>query len=133
MVGNDWRSHRQGNPNSSSSGNSINKCNTIRVILTAVVLVILLTNVTVSYSSSCYWNDIMYVHCPTHLCEQCGSPRTVNSTAYTNCIQLETISYYTDVMLVFHHFLFKVVIKQDGYAPALDNISSLIFVFYSFN
>ena len=87
---------------------------TVRVIPTPVVLVILLTNVTVITAAAIGMLMAvgMYVLCPTHLCEQCGSPRTVNSaTTYTNCIQLETIFYYTDVMLGFHHFLFKVVIK----------------------
>ena len=43
-----------------------------------------------------------------------------------NCIQLETVSYYTDFILRFHHFLFKVVIKWDGYTPALDKLAHLI-------
>ena len=67
----------------SSSGSCITKCN---------------------INGSCYCNANavgMYIHLPTHLCELCGSPRTVNSAiaiAYTNCIQLETIFYYTDLM-----------------------------------
>ena len=67
----------------SGSGNCITNCN---------------------INGSCYWNANavgMYIHFPTHLCELCGSPRAVHSAiaiAYTNCIQLETIFYYTDLM-----------------------------------
>ena len=87
---NDCRSHVRDHSYSSSSGNSITKCN----------------------GAICYWNAngcVMYIHFPNTFVWAVWESTVNGATGYTNCIQLETISYCTDVMVGFHHFLFKVV------------------------
>ena len=79
------------------------------IIPTVVVLVILLPNVTVPFAIGMLMAVWMYIHFPNTFVWAVWESTVNGATGYTNCIQLETISYCTDVMVGFHHFLFKVV------------------------